>query len=53
MWARSYGLLQDPAFKSYLSRLSKRPAFQKAFADAALFKPQVPGDAPLVKRFTG
>ena len=33
-WARGYGLCRDEVFRSYLSRLSKRPAFAAAFADA-------------------
>jgi hypothetical protein len=32
MWARGYGLCQDGIFRRYLSGLSKRPAFVKAFA---------------------
>ena len=41
-WARGYGLCQDEVFRSYLSRISKRPAFRAAFADAASFNPQPP-----------
>jgi glutathione S-transferase len=41
-WARAYGLCQGEAFRGYLSRVSKRPAFQKAFADARQFDPVVP-----------
>jgi glutathione S-transferase len=33
-WARGYGLCRDDVFRAYLSRLSKRPAFAAAFADA-------------------
>jgi glutathione S-transferase len=33
-WARGYGLCQDETFRAYLSKVSKRPAFVKAFADA-------------------
>lgn len=33
-WARGYGLCGDDVFRAYLSRLSKRPAFAAAFADA-------------------
>ncbi len=42
-WARGYGLCQAPLFRDYLSRLSRRPAFRKAFADAREFRPEVPG----------
>jgi glutathione S-transferase len=36
-WARAYGLCTDDVFRAYLSRLSKRPAFLAAFADARNF----------------
>lgn len=42
-WARGYGLCQDDIFRGYLSRISKRPAFLKAFEDARSFSPVVPG----------
>lgn len=32
-WARAYQMCQNDTFRSYLSRLSKRPAFVSAFAD--------------------
>lgn len=41
-WARGYGMCQDDVFRDYLSRLSKRPAFQAAFADAKNFNPVPP-----------
>ena len=41
-WARGYGLCQDELFRAYLSRVSKRPAFRAAFADAGSFNPQPP-----------
>ncbi len=41
-WARGYGLCQDELFRAYLSRVSKRPAFVKAFADAKQFRKQAP-----------
>ncbi len=53
MWARGYGLCRDELFRSYLSSLSKRPAFASAFADAREFSPEVPRSSPLVARFTG
>jgi glutathione S-transferase len=52
-WARGYGLCRDEIFRRYISRLSKRPAFALAFADAREFSPEVPQDMPLVTRFTG
>ncbi len=42
-WARGYRMCQDDLFRGYLSRLSKRPAFQQAFADAREFTPEVSG----------
>ena len=41
-WARGYGLCQNELFRAYLSRVSKRPAFRAAFADAGSFNPQPP-----------
>ncbi len=41
-WARGYGMCQSDVFRDYLSRLSKRPAFRAAFADARTFNPEVP-----------
>jgi len=52
-WARGYQLCADEVFRSYLSRISKRPAFQKAFSDARDFRPELPEDSRLVNRFTG
>lgn len=52
-WARGYGMCRDELFRAYLSRVSKRPAFAAAFADARQFRPEVPQDLPLARRFTG
>jgi glutathione S-transferase len=43
-WARGYGMCQDRVFRGYLSKIARRPAFQKAFADAAGFDPKPPED---------
>lgn len=51
-WARGYGLCQDDTFRQYMSRLSKRPAFRRAFDDAHSFTPEVPDKDKLAK-FTG
>ncbi len=53
IWARGYGLCRDEIFRGYLSRISKRPAFVKAFADAAIFNVEAPEDSPLLGQFTG
>ena len=37
-WARAYGLCDTDVFKSYMSRMKARPAFQMAFADAKEFE---------------
>ncbi len=52
-WARGYGMCGDDVFRSYLSRLSKRPAFAAAFADAREFSPEVPKGKPAAGKFTG
>lgn len=51
-WARGYGMCRDEIFRSYISRLSRRPAFQSAFADAREFSPDATGN-PLAHHFTG
>lgn len=51
-WARGYRLCQDTIFRDYLSRISKRPAFVKAFADAGDFEPEVPNKDRMTK-FSG
>jgi len=53
IWARGYGLCRDEIFRGYISTLSKRPAFVKAFADVGGFQVEVPDGAELVERFTG
>lgn len=52
-WARGYGMCQDRAFRAYLSRIAKRDAFKKAFADAKQFKAEPPGGAPEKTKFSG
>lgn len=52
-WARGYGLCQHEIFRGYLSKVSKRPAFAKAFADARNFQREPPDPKPLRDRFTG
>jgi len=52
-WARGYGLCRDEIFRAYLSRLSKRPAFAKAFADAREFEPRVPAPVRNAGKFNG
>ncbi len=37
-WARAYGLCRTPEFKAYMSRITKREGFIKAFADAKEFE---------------
>jgi glutathione S-transferase len=52
-WARGYGLCKGDVFRAYISRLSKRPAFQAAFADTREFSAQVAPDTALAAKFTG
>ncbi len=51
-WARAYGLCQEEIFRQYLSRISKRPAFAKAFEDAREFDVEV-SDRDNNTKFTG
>ena len=53
MWAKSYGLCNDESIKGYLSRISKRPAFMAAFADAKQFVATPPDDSDLKSQVTG
>ena len=53
MWARSYGLFNSSVIKSYLSNISKRPSFVKAFSDFKDFNAYVPKESILAKNFTG
>lgn len=52
-WARGYKLCADELFRSYLSRVSKRPAFQKAFSDVHEFRLEPPAHNQLTAQFTG
>jgi glutathione S-transferase len=51
-WARGYRLCRDEIFRDYLSRIAKRPAFAKAFADAKMFNPHAPQNDG-TKKFSG
>lgn len=51
-WARGYRLCQDDIFREYLSRISRRPAFLKAFEDARDFTPEIPNKDRMT-RFSG
>jgi glutathione S-transferase len=53
IWARMYGLADDPAIRKYLSRISKRPAFATAFADAHEVQLMVPANSATRPIFTG
>ena len=53
MWARGYGLCADEVFRGYLSRVSKREAFIKAYADAHDFSAEIPEGKAIISRFTG
>ena len=53
LWGRGYGLFRHDALRAYLSRLSKRPAFLKAFSDASRFVAQPPEGSAILERFTG
>jgi glutathione S-transferase len=52
-WARAYGLCRDSAFRRYVARIARRPAFAAAFADAHEFTPVVPERAGIGSLFTG
>jgi glutathione S-transferase len=54
-WAQAYGLCQDAVFSDYMLRMSERPAFVKAFSDAAGFSVVIPDEKRAVfeDNFTG
>jgi glutathione S-transferase len=52
-WARGYRLCTDDVFRHYLSLLSKRAAFQQAFADAREFHVEPPPASPIATQFSG
>ena len=43
-WAQAYELCQDAMFSDYMRRLSRRPAFVKAYSDLADFSLTLPDD---------
>jgi glutathione S-transferase len=54
IWARAYGLCHDESFRYYQARISSRPAFLRAYADAAAFTPEVPAEKRAAREaFTG
>jgi glutathione S-transferase len=54
IWARAYGLCYDDAFRYYQARISSRPAFLRAYADAAGMTAEVPREKRAVmETFTG
>jgi glutathione S-transferase len=55
MWAKAYGLCKGRPFSDYVSRLAKRTAFSKAYADLGDFTLAPPADkgAAFVEKFTG
>ena len=52
-WAKGYGLCQASIFRRYLSKISKRPAFVKAFSDAREFTPVPPKESKVGSQFSG
>ena len=52
-WARGYDMCEDPVFRGYLSRISKRRPFVKAFADARKFTLAPPDGMPETKNVIG
>jgi glutathione S-transferase len=44
IWARAYGTCTDDDFRRYRERISSRPAFKRAYADAAGFTVEIWSD---------
>jgi glutathione S-transferase len=54
IWARAYGLCYDDTFRYYQARISSRPAFLRAYADAAGITAEVPaGKRTAMETFSG
>ena len=54
IWARAYGLCCDDTFRYYQARISSRPAFLRAYADAGGMTLEVPaGKRAAMELFTG
>jgi glutathione S-transferase len=54
LWAKAYGLCRPEPFGEYVSRLSQRPAFAKAYADLGDFSLAPPDDARFLReKFKG
>ena len=53
IWASGYNLCQDEVFHTYVSRLNKRPGFQKGFASPKGFAQDLPDLEFLASKFTG
>jgi glutathione S-transferase len=54
IWARAYGMCTDDAFRRYHERISSRPAFKRAYADAVGFTVEIPRDKrACASSFTG
>jgi glutathione S-transferase len=54
VWARTYGMCTDDAFRRYHERIASRPAFQRAYADAVGYTVEIPADKQAYARsFTG
>ena len=54
IWARAYGLCQGDAFRYYQARISSRPAFLRAYADAGAITAAVPaGKRAYMEAFSG
>ncbi|MEH6557649.1 MAG: glutathione S-transferase family protein [Oceanicoccus sp.] len=53
MWGKSYGLCSSETLAEYLSKMSSRPAFLQAFADADQFRARAPEGSVIDNKFTG
>lgn len=54
LWARAYGLCQDPVFERYVGYFFERPAFQQAMSDLGDFTLEIPAEKESVRAlFTG
>lgn len=53
LWAQAFELCSHQVFCEYVTRLSERPAFKRAFSDRHKFRRSIPEDSAIRTKFTG
>jgi len=53
LWAQAFELCSHHVFCEYVTRISERTAFKRAFSDRHKFRRSIPEDSAIKKKFTG